>query len=544
MSYLVLARKWRPRTFSELIGQAPVVRALQYALGHGRLHHAYLFSGIRGVGKTTVARILAKALNCEQGIVAEPCGHCANCRAIDSGRFVDLIEVDAASRTKVDDTRELLDNVQYAPTEGRFKVYLIDEVHMLSAHSFNALLKTLEEPPPHVKFILATTDPQRLPVTVLSRCLKFSLKRVSDHDIVHHVESILTTEGVLFDRDALFAIARSAEGSLRDALSLVDQAVAVGDGAVRSSTVVEMLGSIAPDLIERIVSGLVKGAPQTMLEVADQAFVLGVAPDALLVDLLRALHEIAVIQVITPNVEMIAWMRDAAQSLGADEVQLYYEIGCQGRRQLPVAPDPELGVKMTLLRMAAFKPTPLLQESLARDRPIAPSKQSVGVLTPQSATHHLQPGRDGDSGPTSRGEFPIRSNEAGSTTSSLSTTGSILEALPLVGLVRHLALNAFFEKRDDAFVLTFDPAVAHLVNKERVEVLKEALSSYYGQSLTLVTSVGVSTNTPAQLKKQADQTAMSRATQAIAQDPGVVALERTFNARVRSVSVKPRTSDG
>ncbi|WP_205735946.1 DNA polymerase III subunit gamma/tau [Acidiferrobacter sp. SPIII_3] len=282
MSYLVLARKWRPRTFPELLGQDSVVRALRFALSEGRVHHAYLFSGIRGVGKTTVARLLAKALNCEQGMGPDPCGKCSACQEIDAGRFADLIEVDAASRTKVDDTRELLDNVQYAPTRGRYKVYLVDEVHMLSTHSFNALLKTLEEPPPHVKFILATTDPQKLPVTVLSRCQKFALRRLTDTQIRDHMAAILREEGLEYDDEALVALSRAAEGSVRDALSLLDQAIAAGGGAVRAGAVRDMLGAVAPDLVHRMIVALVDGDGATLLAAIDEAYSLGVAPEAFL----------------------------------------------------------------------------------------------------------------------------------------------------------------------------------------------------------------------------------------------------------------------
>jgi len=360
MSYLVLARKWRPKNFAETVGQEHVLKALQNALESGRLHHAYLFAGTRGVGKTTIARILAKALNCDQGITAEPCGECSACREIDEGRFVDLIEVDAASKTKVDDTRELLDNVPYAPARGRFKVYLIDEVHMLSRHSFNALLKTLEEPPPHVKFLLATTDPQKLPVTVLSRCLQFNLKRLTPTQIRQQLEKICAAEAVDYELEALKMIARAADGSMRDSLSLLDQAIAYCGGKLVADAVGTMLGTIdrqhVSRLIELLGSADATGLMTTIAEV-DQLF-----PDyqQLLDDLARMLQRIAVYQAVgsidqedSVNEQEIEAF---ANNLNREDVQLFYQIALMGRRDLYLAPDPRSGVEMTLLRMLAFQP--------------------------------------------------------------------------------------------------------------------------------------------------------------------------------------------
>ena len=342
MSYLVLARKWRPRTFSQLVGQEHVVRALTNALETGRLHHAYLFSGTRGVGKTTIARILAKALNCEQGPTAEPCGECSACVAIDEGRFVDLIEVDAASKTKVDDTRELLDNVQFAPSGGRFKVYLIDEVHMLTKHSFNALLKTLEEPPPHVKFLLATTDPQKLPVTVLSRCLQFNLKRMTPGLIRGRLEYICGEEGVASDTEALTQIARAADGSLRDALSILDQAIAYCGGEVREQGVVDMLGTIDRKHVSRLLGMLESDDAQGLMGVVaeiDEQF-----PDYghLLDDLAAAVQQVAVQQIVgETEAEALLSAEDMArfaEQIPAEDLQLYYQIAITGRRDLSLAP--------------------------------------------------------------------------------------------------------------------------------------------------------------------------------------------------------------
>ena len=361
MSYQVLARKWRPRTFHELVGQEHVVRALSNALDQQRLHHAFLFTGTRGVGKTTIARIFAKSLNCETGVSATPCGQCAACQEIDTGRFVDLIEVDAASRTKVEDTRELLENVQYAPSRGRFKVYLIDEVHMLSAHSFNALLKTLEEPPPHVKFLLATTDPQKLPVTVLSRCLQFNLKRLPVGMITDYLEQVLAREEIPSEPTAIRRIARAGEGSMRDALSLLDQAIAFGGGRVEATAVEAMLGGIDQGRVMRLLQALAASdAPALMQQVADLD---ELAPDyeAVLADLLSLLQRVALVQVVPEAGSDEDWgdpeeVQGLAQSLSPEDVQLFYQIALLGRRDLPLMPDPRGGFEMVLLRMLCFQP--------------------------------------------------------------------------------------------------------------------------------------------------------------------------------------------
>ncbi len=361
MTYQVLARKWRPRRFEDMVGQEHVLRALTSALDEGRLHHAYLFTGTRGVGKTTVARIFAKALNCERGVSSHPCGECVACRSIDEGRFVDLIEVDAASRTGVDDTRELLDNVQYAPSTGRYKVYLIDEVHMFSKSSFNALLKTLEEPPPHVKFLLATTDPQKLPVTVLSRCLQFHLKALSRRMIHGRLENVLTAENIAFDDGALHLLARAADGSLRDALSLLDQAIAYGQGRVSEEEVGAMLGLTSEARIRALMEALIAQDPRALFDAIGQ--LAQGAPDyaEVLAELLGLLHAIAVYQLMPEaDAELFeaspTLVREFAPRLAPDAVQLYYQIALHGRRDLPLAPSARMGLEMTLLRMLAFVP--------------------------------------------------------------------------------------------------------------------------------------------------------------------------------------------
>lgn len=360
MSYQVLARKWRPRVFREMVGQEHVLQALINALDHNRLHHAYLFTGTRGVGKTTIARILAKCLNCETGVSSEPCGQCSSCREIAEGRFVDLIEVDAASRTKVEDTRELLENVQYAPTRGRYKVYLIDEVHMLSNSSFNALLKTLEEPPPHVKFLLATTDPQKLPMTILSRCLQFNLKNMNPERIVQHLKFVLEQELVPYEDSALWHLGRAADGSMRDAMSLTDQAIAYGSGKITESEVSAMLGTIDQTAVYDIVTALASYDGRAVLAAVER--MSEQAPDyaSALAEMLAVLHRIAIAQALPEAVDNSHGDRERilqlSQQLPAEDVQLFYQTALLGRRDLPLAPDPRAGFEMVLLRMLAFKP--------------------------------------------------------------------------------------------------------------------------------------------------------------------------------------------
>ncbi|MDC8821179.1 DNA polymerase III subunit gamma/tau [Klebsiella pneumoniae] len=411
MSYQVLARKWRPQTFADVVGQEHVLTALANGLSLGRIHHAYLFSGTRGVGKTSIARLLAKGLNCETGITATPCGVCDNCREIEQGRFVDLIEIDAASRTKVEDTRDLLDNVQYAPARGRFKVYLIDEVHMLSRHSFNALLKTLEEPPAHVKFLLATTDPQKLPVTILSRCLQFHLKALDVEQIRHQLEHILGEEQIAFEPRALQLLSRAADGSLRDALSLTDQAIASGEGQLTAASVSTMLGTLDDDQALSLIEALVAADGERVMASVNDAAARGVEWEALLVEMQSLLHRIAMVQ-LSPSAlgaDMAAVevrMRELARTVPPGDVQLYYQTLLIGRKELPYAPDRRMGVEMTLLRALAFHPRKPLPEPEAQPAqaaaprrvsrlPAAPPPQSPQSLPPTTsqvlaARSHLQ----------------------------------------------------------------------------------------------------------------------------------------------------------
>src|SRR5580698_2649607 len=383
MSYVVLARKWRPKRFAEMVGQEHVLRALSNALDSGKVHHAFLFTGTRGVGKTTVARILAKSLNCEtNGVSSNPCGVCAACTEIDEGRFVDLIEVDAASRTKVDDTRELLDNVQYAPTRGRYKVYLIDEVHMLSNHSFNALLKTLEEPPPHIKFLLATTDPQKLPVTVLSRCLQFSLKRLPASLIAERLKFIAGAENLQFDPAAMALLARAAEGSMRDALSLMDQLIAFGGGTLNEVNARAMLGTIDRGHVGRLIDALARSDGPALLAEVKELDRDAPDYDRALVELAAFLQRVAIVQIVPEAAQQdeefdAASLTRFAAAISPEDVQLYYQIALGGRRDLSMAPEPRLGFEMTLLRMLAFRPDTGVVQEAAKNRDPAAAAAAV-----------------------------------------------------------------------------------------------------------------------------------------------------------------------
>lgn len=391
MSYQVLARKWRPQAFADVVGQEHVLTALANGLSLGRIHHAYLFSGTRGVGKTTIARLLAKGLNCETGITATPCGQCDNCREIEQGRFVDLIEIDAASRTKVEDTRDLLDNVQYAPARGRFKVYLIDEVHMLSRHSFNALLKTLEEPPSHVKFLLATTDPQKLPVTILSRCLQFHLKALDVDQIRQQLDNVLEQEQIAREPRALQLLARAADGSMRDALSLTDQAIAMGEGSVTSATVGAMLGTLDDEQPLGLLEAVVDGNGEQVMALLAQAASRGVDWEALLVEMLRLLHRIAMVQLLPASLNddeesNALRLRELARVVPPADLQLYYQTLLMGRKDLPLAPDRRMGIEMALLRALAFHPKAAVAEPIARPTLTAQSAPVPVQNVPPSPT--------------------------------------------------------------------------------------------------------------------------------------------------------------
>jgi DNA polymerase-3 subunit gamma/tau len=528
MSYIVLARKWRPKNFAEMVGQEHVLRALKGALDSGKVHHAFLFTGTRGVGKTTVARILAKSLNCETGVSSTPCGVCAACTEIDEGRFVDLIEVDAASRTKVDDTRELLDNVQYAPTRGRYKVYLIDEVHMLSGHSFNALLKTLEEPPPHVKFLLATTDPQKLPVTVLSRCLQFSLKRLPSALIAARLTFIAGAEKLKFEPAALALLARAADGSMRDGLSLLDQLIAFGGGELKEAEARSMLGSIDRNHVVRMIDALSRGDGTGMLaEVRDFD---RDAPDydRALIEVAAFLQRVAIAQTVpdaAPDDEDFDTREVArlARAISAQDVQLYYQIALGGRRDLAMAPEPRLGFEMTLLRMLAFRPD-------AGE----PGGEAPGRTTPIS------------SAPAKPRTVPVASVSSAPAATATPTVDSsnwpaILDAAQVSGMVRQFALNCVPASFDGAVLnLLLDAATIERRTRQTEEKLAQGLSKYFGRDIRLnfeAHSSGLVT--PASQRSQDEQDRVKQAVAAFEQDPAVRGLRERFGAEADLLSVKP-----
>jgi DNA polymerase III subunit gamma/tau len=530
MSYTALARKWRPKKFSELVGQEHVRRALVNALGSGRVHHAFLFTGTRGVGKTTIARILAKCLNCETGLTAEPCGVCASCREIDAGRFPDLLEVDAASRTKVDDTRELLDNVQYAPARGRYKVYLIDEVHMLSAHSFNALLKTLEEPPPHVKFLLATTDPQKLPVTVLSRCLQFNLKRLPAAEIAAHLRGILTAEAVTFDAAALALIAQAADGSLRDALSLLDQLIAFGDGRAGEAEARAMLGTVARDHVVRILELLARGDRAELLRCAEELEEF--APDyAQVLDALAGLLVRVGLRQAVGNVEgdelyAPELLERLAAALSPEDVQLFYQTAIIGRRDLPLAPDPRSGFAMTLLRMLAFRPAGAPEEART-----VPAALPQGAAASRAGTAETA----APSGVLSPGNAPVPANEEGG------GWAGIVAQLELTGAARQLATHCVFLGRQGAVVrLGLDPRHQLVRTTATEEKLAQALSRHFGTTVRLDFQSGAGgTETPAQAQRRASEAELGAARRAFDEDTGVKGLRERFGAAVLPETVRP-----
>ncbi|MBI3547399.1 MAG: DNA polymerase III subunit gamma/tau [Gammaproteobacteria bacterium] len=542
MSYQVLARKWRPRNFAELVGQSHVVRPLVNALDHARMHHAFLFTGTRGVGKTTIARILAKSLNCETGVTSTPCGICSACKEVDEGRFVDLIEVDAASRTKVDDTRELLDNVQYAPTRGRYKVYLIDEVHMLSGHSFNALLKTLEEPPPHVKFLLATTDPQKLPVTVLSRCLQFNLKRLSLDEIAPQMQKILDAEGITHDAASIKLLARAADGSMRDGLSLLDQAIAYGGGKVAEAEVRAMLGSIDQDFINRLLQSLAAGDAGALLQAVADATEYGLDYEMLLKELLLSLHRIALAQADPALAgEEGENVLAHARALSPQDVQLYYQIGLLGQRDLPFAPDPRSGLEMTLLRMVAFRPVEA-GEVRASIKPVAtPTKQSPvesrGTVAPAAVAPVSAPPVTAPAASPPVSAPVVRSASIASTKWS-----ETVAQLGLAGLTRELANNTTLESHaDGAMTLILDESRAQLLNKDREAELKQALEKYYGAAIRLTVRLGrPAEETPAKQKDRLQEERQQAAVQAITDDPNVRALQEKLNARINPASIRSK----
>jgi DNA polymerase-3 subunit gamma/tau len=534
---LALARKWRPKSFEEMVGQEHAVRALSNALTQNRLHHAYLLTGTRGVGKTTLARVMAKALNCETGVTATPCGRCAACLEIDGGRFVDLIELDAASNTQVDQMRELLENALYAPTRARFKVYIIDEVHMLSRSAFNAMLKTLEEPPPHVKFVLATTDPQKVPVTVLSRCLQFNLKQIPVAQIAEQLARVLERESVAFEAPALQLIARAAQGSMRDGLSLLDQAIAHGAGRVDEASVRAMLGTVDREYLFGLVDALAGGDGAAMIALADQMQSRSLSFESALQELATLLHRLALIQQIpqaaAPEDPDHDRLVDLAQRLAAQDLQLYYQIAVQGRADLWLAPDEYAGFTMALLRMLAFAPA---------DESAAPAKPAGSAPSPPRA---VTPGRPAAQ-PAGAGTGAKASTAAGVAAEQrpaapVQEWPVLVASLKLGGMARMLAQHCELVRSDVSRIeLRLPEEHRHLLEKPYRDKLQAALEERFGRRIAVDIALGEATGTsPAALDDQERQARQRQAVEAIDRDPFVRELVENFDARVADESIRP-----
>ena len=554
MSYQVLARKWRPKSFETLVGQDHVVRALTNALEQNRLHHAYLFTGTRGVGKTTLARILAKSLNCETGITAKPCGVCNACTEIDKGRYIDLIEVDAASNTQVDAMRDLLDNAQYAPTAGRFKVYIIDEVHMLSKSAFNAMLKTLEEPPAHVKFILATTDPQKVPVTVLSRCLQFNLRQMAGTSITGHLQNILGQENIPFEATALHLISRAAAGSMRDALSLTDQAIAYGGQTVNEAEVRAMLGAIDQSYLYQLLDALLANDGSSLINQAKAMEERSISFEAALNDFAQLLHQIAVAQTVPESVADDLPEREAlldlAQKLPAETLQLYYQIALLGRRDIGLAPDEFAGFTMSLLRMLAFTPndggpsvSPKKTEQTNKlARPAPAISQAEPVAAPFVAKPPPAETLSQQANVNSATASPQTSSEASTTPTGSSFNGnwrSLVDELKL-GLARELAKHCELIAYDEHSIsLSVPEAQKHLLSPNYQEKLGSAIAQYFDKKIKLQFSIGGTGNTPAKQISQEKAVAQASAESAIEEDGFVQALISDFGATIIPNSIKP-----
>jgi len=559
MSYQALARKWRPKNFREMVGQEHVLRVLINALDHDRLHHAYLFTGTRGVGKTTIARILAKCLNCETGVSSEPCGSCSSCLEIAEGRSVDLLEVDAASRTKVEDTRELLDNVQYAPTRSRYKIYLIDEVHMLSNHSFNALLKTLEEPPPHVKFLLATTDPQKLPATVLSRCLQFNLKSMPPEQIVGHLGRVLEQEGVSCEEPALWLLGRAAAGSMRDALSLTDQAIAYGSGEVGETDVRSMLGSVDLGYVYELLEAVSED---------DKAKVLGTvhrmaeyAPDFedTLDELLSLIHRVATAQVVPDAIDN-SWgdaerVERIARAVTAEDAQLFYQMALIGKRDIALSPDPRIGFEMILLRMMAFRPAAVIDDQLRPedlrsvesprnvagegDAPVKKSPEPTGSIPGVGSNGSPRPPAADEStdGGTKGGEsehFALPDLKP-------DTWYQLLELLGLKGILYNVASHCELRTcRENKLQFVLDGDHAALFNESHSNKLQLALGNFLGIPVTVSVVPGeLSGETPAMRQSRLAEIRQAEAVVAIEGDPQLQALIARFDGELDRSSIHP-----
>jgi DNA polymerase III subunit gamma/tau len=567
MSHQVLARKWRPKSFETLVGQPHVVRALTNALDQKRIHHAYLFTGTRGVGKTTLARIIAKSLNCETGITAKPCGVCHACTEIDKGRFVDLLEVDAASNTQVDAMRELLENAQYAPTSGRFKVYIIDEVHMLSKSAFNAMLKTLEEPPEHVKFILATTDPQKVPVTVLSRCLQFNLRQIASTTIIEHLQNVLTQENIPFETTGVQLIARAAEGSMRDALSLTDQAIAYGNQAVNEADVRSMLGAIDQSYLFEIIQSLVNEDGATLIAKAKEMEARSISFEAALNDLAKLLHQIAIAQTVPESISQDLPEREIllqlAQTLSPEKLQLYYQIAVLGGRDISLAPDEYAGFTMSLLRMLAFSPTESLSEQKKNSVISASPERALpsAATALQNSTSSNKPEikqdlnvRDVTQSIASEpipNRIPSIEDEATQPMEATATTNArkfdgnwrkLIEEHLKLGIARALAQHCEMLTFDEnSITLRVAEKQKHLVSATYQEKLSTAINQHFNRKIKLVINIDNEANTPAKQNAKEKAVIQSSAEEAIMGDDFVQALLQDFDAKIIPNSIKPTT---
>jgi len=569
MSYQVLARKWRPKSFDQLVGQEHVVQALVNGLDQDRVHHAFLFTGTRGVGKTTLARIFAKCLNCERGMSSHPCGECSSCVDIDDGRFIDIIEIDAASRTKVEDTRELLESVQYRPTRGRYKVYIIDEVHMLSNSSFNALLKTLEEPPPHVKFVLATTDPDKIPVTILSRCLQFNLRRMTPGQVLENLQQIVMAEGVTAEPEALMRLSRAADGSMRDGLSLLDQAIAFGAGQVNLADVKQMLGLVDHDHVIALIQSLAESDARRILDIVEEWVARSRDLDAVLVSLAETLHRVCLIKCVPDfsDAERADWnaISSVAKLVTLEDAQLFYQIAIKGREELGMAPDPRTGLEMTLLRMLAFRPAgesggqqssgPATATSKPAARPAA--KPSANQVASQSSrpvasetAEQVTNLASAVAGPAISGELQLgvdtvpdeaRRQRPDSASTELQWL-DMVESLNIKGLVRELARNMQFKVvNNQIWQFGIDHSLRHLATKEAVERLRVAISEKQGEDIRLQLSDSEQggLTTVAAIEQSRLRTQLSEAERSIDEDPTVCALKKNLGARIIEDSIQP-----
>jgi DNA polymerase-3 subunit gamma/tau len=592
MSYQVLARKWRPHTFKDLVGQEHVVQALVNGLDQDRVHHAFLLTGTRGVGKTTIARILAKCLNCEKGVSSTPCGVCGSCVDVDEGRFVDMLEIDAASKTRVDDTRELLETVQFTPSRGRYKVYIIDEVHMLSGHSFNALLKTLEEPPPHVKFVLATTDPHKLPITILSRCLRFSLTRLLPDQIGAHLGRILEAESIAADKSAVMRIARAADGSMRDGLSLLDQAIAYGGGSLKDADVANMLGSIDHAHVAAIIDALSGSDAPALMNIVNDLVLQSRNLESVLDELAEAMHRIALIQAAPGFRDPLRddWdsLVQRAAQISAEDAQLYYQIAVTGRRDLGLAPDPRTGLEMTLLRMLAFRPagddaaatpggagpasvktnSPGVKTKAAnapqsaqtvQDKPANGASEAARqaraafdqMLNPkaevaqQSPEPEVEPETEPDKAPQlefgQQTDLKTKEVKPAPAEDSARDWSSLQSRLDLSGAVREFARQIQLESIDkNKWRFLVPDSLLHLGSKSVVQGLKTALSSHLGQEVKLdLHGATEPLKSVAAAATQAEVKRMSDAERAIEEDPTVQEIKQEFGAKIVPDSIQP-----